>query len=73
MFQALSKLDSGFSPQNFDLYTDQFAHNIILFKKKKILSFIFKINGNAILEGILINLYLMGFDNVFLQDGSEVQ
>ena len=39
-------------------YREQFKSNVKTFKKKKVLSFIFKINGNAMLDAALLFIAL---------------
>ncbi|CAD8169381.1 unnamed protein product [Paramecium pentaurelia] len=45
-------------------YIEQFKNNIKIFKKKKVASFIFKINGNALLDAALLYISLRILDDI---------
>ncbi|CAD8108619.1 unnamed protein product [Paramecium sonneborni] len=49
----ISKLNENYHGDS-KMYHEQFKINIKTFKKKKVLSFIFKINGNALLDALLL-------------------
>ncbi|CAK69401.1 unnamed protein product (macronuclear) [Paramecium tetraurelia] len=49
----ISKLNENYHADS-KMYQEQFKINIKTFKKKKVISFVFKINGNALLDAMLL-------------------
>ncbi|CAD8115930.1 unnamed protein product [Paramecium sonneborni] len=58
-----SKFDKQYDKDSIT-YIEQFKCNVKIFKKKKVLSFIFKINGNAMLDAALFYQSLQIIDEI---------
>ncbi|CAD8192211.1 unnamed protein product [Paramecium pentaurelia] len=60
----ISKLNENYHADS-KMYQEQFKINIKTFKKKKVISFVFKINGNALLDAVLLWLsyYILYYNN----------